>query len=534
MYVLIDNYDSFTYNLYQYLSEIVDEVRVFRNDRITLEDIAGMNPKGIILSPGPGRPEQAGVTVDVVKRFKGIVPILGVCLGHQAIGYAFGANIVQAKRIVHGKADEITTDGRGLFRSIPHVSLFTRYHSLAVERTSLPEELEITAWSRDGEIMGIRHRDYAIEGVQFHPESVASEHGKRLLKNFITYRREPFHAKAVLSGLIRKTDMTMKEAEEFMEELTEGNLSSEQIAGFLVAFNSKGITAQEIAGCASVLKRKKKSIASKKPLLDTCGTGGDEKGTFNISSLAALVASASGAHVAKHGNRAVSSSSGSADFYKELGIPIDLSPTQAEKLLEKTGFAFLFAPLYHEAMRFAAQARKELAIKTIMNLVGPLSNPADAEYRLIGVYDEKLCLPVAKAAQLFGIKRALVVHGLEGIDEMSVTGPTRIVSVTDQGEISQSVFDPEDHDIPLFGLDELRGGDAKENAALAATILDGKGPAAVRESVQLNAGAALFVYGLAGDIHEGYLMAREAIASGMAKDKLSDVIRTAKKLQGIP
>ncbi|MFW6380828.1 MAG: glutamine amidotransferase-related protein, partial [Spirochaetota bacterium] len=317
MIVLIDNYDSFTHNLFQYLSELTDEeIRVVRNDRVTVAQLEQLAPSRLVISPGPGRPEEAGVSVDAVKAFAGKIPILGVCLGHQAIGYAFGARIVQAKRIVHGKAEPIMIDGRGIFRSIPVPATFTRYHSLAIDFATVPDGFEVTATAEDGEIMGIRHKEHVIEGVQFHPESIASENGKRLLRNFLNYRREPFVSKAVLNGLISGSTLTREEAANFMEELTEGNLTPSQVAGFLVAIASRGPRPEEIAGCASVLQRKRTPITVDRPVLDTCGTGGDGLGTFNISSLAALAAAACGATVAKHGNRAVSSKSGSADFYR--------------------------------------------------------------------------------------------------------------------------------------------------------------------------------------------------------------------------
>ena len=203
MILLIDNYDSFTHNLYQYLSEITsDAIRVVRNDRITIDEIRTLNPSHIVISPGPGRPEEAGVSVEVVRVFAGEVPILGVCLGHQAIAYAFGARIVQASRIVHGKAEPIQLDGHGLFRSIATPAVFTRYHSLGVDKETLPDELEVTATAADGEVMGVRHRTMIVEGVQFHPESFASEHGKKLLSNFLRYRREPFVSKTYLGQLI--------------------------------------------------------------------------------------------------------------------------------------------------------------------------------------------------------------------------------------------------------------------------------------------------------------------------------------------
>jgi anthranilate synthase/phosphoribosyltransferase len=437
MIALIDNYDSFTHNLYQYLSQLTDEeIRVFRNDRISVNQLAKLEPSRIVISPGPGRPEGAGISVEAIRRFAGEVPILGVCLGHQAIAVAFGGRVVGAKEIVHGKTDRIAVDGRGVFRAINSPAEFARYHSLAVAEDDLPAELEVSARSPDGEIMGIRHVKHAIEGVQFHPESVASDEGMKLLGNFLSYRREPFEPRKYLTRIIDGASLTQHEASEFMEELTDGHLTDAQIAAFLVALNAKGIEATEVAGCAQVLQRKHTPLTVRGPLLDTCGTGGDGLGTHNISSLTALLAASCGARVAKHGNRAVSSRSGSADFYTALGINIETTPRQAAVSISDAGFAFLYAPLYHGAMRFAGPARRQLGIKTIMNLLGPLANPAGAEFQLIGVFSERHLRTVAEAAVRLGVRRGMVVHGLDGQDELSVCAPTRVISFeVAEGEI---------------------------------------------------------------------------------------------------
>lgn len=189
MLLMIDNYDSFTYNLVQYFGELGEDVRTCRNDEITPDEIARLSPQRICLSPGPSNPQHAGVTLAVIHRFAGKIPILGVCLGHQAIGEAFGGRVVRAKTIMHGKVSEIETDCQGVFAGLPHRFTVTRYHSLAIERDTLPDCLEVSAWTDDGEIMGIRHKALPIEGVQFHPESILSEHGHTLLKNFIAQNR---------------------------------------------------------------------------------------------------------------------------------------------------------------------------------------------------------------------------------------------------------------------------------------------------------------------------------------------------------
>jgi anthranilate synthase component II len=185
MLLMIDNYDSFTYNLVQYFGELGEDVRTFRNDEITLKQIAEIKPDRICISPGPCTPNEAGISVPALKEFAGKLPILGVCLGHQGIGAAFGGKVVRAKQVMHGKTSEIHHTGKGVFKDLPNPFTVIRYHSLAIERESLPDCLEVTAWTEDGEIMGVRHKEFDIEGVQFHPESILSEHGHALLKNFL-------------------------------------------------------------------------------------------------------------------------------------------------------------------------------------------------------------------------------------------------------------------------------------------------------------------------------------------------------------
>lgn len=531
MYLIVDNYDSFTYNLYQLASELTDRpFTVVRNDKITVEEVEEMAPEGIVISPGPGRPEEAGISVELVRRLAGKTPILGVCLGHQVVGAAFGAKITTARRIVHGKVEDMHLDGKGLFRHVPSPSRFTRYHSLVVDRDTVPAELEVTATSTDGEIMGLRHKALPVEGIQFHPESVASEHGKRILGNFLHYRREAAVVGPLLARLMGGDSLSFGEAQAVMDELTDGNLNNSQIAALLACLNVRGVVPDEIAGFAAVLRAKRVPFRTSRPVLDTCGTGGDGLGTFNISSMAALVAASCGVAVAKHGNRGVSSRSGSADFYRSLGVPIDLAPEKASALLGRTGFAFLYAPLYHGAMRHAAAVRKELAVKTVMNLLGPLANPAEAQFQLIGVYAEELCRPVAEAARLLGIHRVMVAHGRDGMDEISVAGPTRIVEIDQDGRTRDYLFDPAELGIPKYETRDLAGGSPEENAREGERLLAGGGSEAVRQAVLLNAGAALAVAGAAGSIAEGYRAAKKALKNGDVERKVRQVIEEASKL----
>ena len=524
MYLLIDNYDSFTYNVYQYLSQLKPgEVIVKRNDEISLSEIEEMDPEGIIISPGPGRPDENGIIIDCIREFKSRFPILGICLGHQAIGQAFGGKIIKSGKIFHGKTDVIENDGKGVFRNLSPMMEVVRYHSLVIEKESFPDELEITAFSSDGEIMGLRHKTYPIEGVQFHPESVASESGHHLLKNFLNYKRESLKPKEILKSIMKHKSLTFEEAADFMEELTEGNLNEVVISGFITAMNTKGASADEIAGCASVLMKKKVNIKASGKILDIVGTGGDELGSFNISSFSALIAAASGAKVAKHGNRAVSSLSGSADFYRALSIPVDIKPSEAEKLIDKCSFSFLFAPFYHSAMRHAGPVRNKLGVKSIFNLLGPLVNPASADYQLIGVYDRSLCRTIAQAAKMLGVKRVVVVHGFDGLDEMSVSAPTRVVKIFEDGKEEVYIFEPEKAGLKTYPIEMLKGGSAAENAKEAEKLLKGEGNEAIRTSVCLNAGAALYLYGQTESIEEGYKISSEALSTGKVLAKVNQL-----------
>lgn len=525
MILVIDNYDSFTYNIVQALERLGNEkVEVFRSREMTVSEIEKLKPTHIVIGPGPGTPEDAGVSVEAIKYFAGKVPILGICLGHQAIGQAFGAKIVQAKRICHGVVEEMALDGRGLFRIVGKKSSFTRYHSLVIDKSTLSSDFEITATASDGDIMGIRHKSLFIEGIQFHPESIASQQGDDIFKAFLNYSRESFNATEYLNQLIAKKDLSEEKAVLFMENLTDGILDERVTAAILVAISAKGVSASELSGCASVLCKKKTPLnIDGSNLAEIVGTGGDGKGSFNISSLSAIVVASCGQAMAKHGNRAVSSKSGAADFYEAIGIKIDNSPEKTCDLIKKTGFGFLMAPIYHGAMRFAAPVRKALGIKTIMNVLGPLSNPAGAAYQMLGVYDKSLLEPVARAAKALGAKRVLVIVSEDGFDEISPCSVTHAFQINEDGKEYKYLIDPKKYGITGVDENELSGGSGKENAELALDVLHGKGRKAILEAVSLNSGAVLYLSGKAKTIEAGYKMARDAILSGKTLEKLEEI-----------
>ena len=532
MILVIDNYDSFTFNVVQSLQMYTsEEVRVVRNDECSVEEVAAMKPDYLVVSPGPGNPSQAGISVEAIRYFAGKIPILGICLGHQAIGEAFGAKIVHAKNVCHGIIQDIDLDGKGLFRTIGKSCKFTRYHSLVIDEATLSGDFEITARAKDGDIMGIRHKTLPIEGVQFHPESIASEHCKDIFLNFVNYRRENLPVASYLNQLLDKKDLSEEQASFFMENVTDGTMDERAMAAILIAMQAKGVAVSEMIGCARALLKKKTLFpCARKGLAEIVGTGGDSKGSFNISSLSAVIAASCGQPMAKHGNRAVSSKSGAADFFENLGINIMAEPEKTAALLEKTGFGFLMAPVYHAAMRFAAPVRKVLGVKTIMNILGPLLNPAGAEYEVLGVYSKSLLKDYAKAAKSLGAKRVLVISSDDGYDEISPCAKTNAYLIDEKGNETAFVIDPAKFGITDAVEDELVGGSGKENAALGMEILNGNGRKTIRYAVGLNTAAVLYLCGKAKNLKEGYDAALEAIDSGKALAKLNEIVNVSNGL----
>ncbi|HEY0140956.1 MAG TPA: anthranilate phosphoribosyltransferase [Thermoanaerobaculia bacterium] len=318
---------------------------------------------------------------------------------------------------------------------------------------------------------------------------------------------------------------------EVFGQVMDGNATDVQKSALLIALRMKGETAEEITGAAQAMRERVTPLdVDRTTLVDTCGTGGDGRGTFNISTLAALVAAGAGANVAKHGNRAVSSSCGSADLLAALGVNIDLDAARMSEVLRRTGISFLFAPKLHPAMSAVAAVRRELGVRTIFNVLGPLTNPAFARRQVLGVYSDRLVEIVANVLAALGAEHALVVHSRDGLDEISVSAATRVCEVKD-GEVRAYELTPEEIGVERHSLEQLAGGDARENAGIARQILAG-GDGARRDVVAANAGAALYVAGLAPSIRDGVLLAKESIASGRAAAKLQELIAATNELGG--
>ena len=333
----------------------------------------------------------------------------------------------------------------------------------------------------------------------------------------------------VLADLLDGNDLSRERSREVMDEIMRGDATQAQIGGFLIALRLKGETADEIAGCAEAMRAHVLPVRpARDDLVDTAGTGGDGAATINISTAAAIVAAAAGAGVAKHGNRAVSSASGSADVLESLGFELELPPERIAQSIDELGFGFMFAPSHHPAMRHAAPVRRELAARTVFNVLGPLTNPAGARAQVIGVYSKPLVRTIAEVLAQLGARRAFVVHGAYGIDELSPAGPNEVCEVVD-GEVRTRVIDPLDLGVARSDPAELRGGTPAENAEAIREVFAGA-DGGRRDAILLNAAGAIAAAGHAEDLREGLELAREAVDSGAAAARLDELTRFSRAL----
>ena len=349
MLLMIDNYDSFTYNLVQYLGELGEEVVVRRNDEVTLDEIAAMTPERIVISPGPCTPNEAGISVPLIERFAGEIPLLGVCLGHQSIGQAFGGRIVHARELMHGKTSAITHEGHGVFRELPNPLQATRYHSLVIERDSLPDCLEVTAWTRRRRNHGRATQD-APGRRRAVPSRIDPDRARPRAASQFPGGTQAMTPQEALARVIEHREIFREEMLSLMRQIMTGEVSPTLIAAILVGLRVKKETIGEIAAAAEVMREFATSVpvADEPSLIDTCGTGGDAAHTFNISTAAMFVAAAAGAKIAKHGGRSVSSKSrqrgraGGArrEHQSQAGAG------RAQRSHE-TGIGFMFAPNHH-------------------------------------------------------------------------------------------------------------------------------------------------------------------------------------------
>ncbi len=534
MLVLIDNYDSFTYNLVQYFGELGADVKVFRNDKVTINQLVALNPSHLVISPGPGEPlKDDGISPEAIKHFTGKIPVLGVCLGHQCLGAIFGGEVKRAPRLMHGKTSKVNHNEQGIFKNIPSPFEAMRYHSLVVN-DPVPAELEVIAFTPEEEIMGLKHKEHQTYGVQFHPESILTQHGKQILKNFLDLNPVPVKGENVMlkpfiAKTINRADLTASEAEEAMNVIMTGQATPAQIGSYLTALRMKGETIDEIAGSVRAMRANavKVKLNANENIYDIVGTGGDGAHTFNISTAAAFVLAGAGKKVAKHGNRAASSHCGSADVLSALGISLELTPEQIAKAIEEIGIGFMFAAKFHPAMKHAVGPRKEIGQRTIFNILGPLTNPAGANVQLTGVFDPNLTEPMAQVLKELGSKAAMVVHGANHLDELNTTGINKISHLKD-GAVKTYELNPSELGLAASTVQDLRGGSPDESAVMMKALLSNQLQGARRDAVLLNAAAALAAE--TGDFKSALEEAAASLDSGNALKKLNALIEFSQSI----
>ncbi|MDR2573548.1 MAG: anthranilate phosphoribosyltransferase [Desulfovibrio sp.] len=522
MFLIIDNYDSFTYNLAQAFHTLGKEPLVLRNDDPVLLTYAKDPDLSMVcISPGPSHPANAGLCLDFLRRLSPHVPVLGVCLGHQVLGLFAGAKVDVAPRIMHGKQSEIVHDGTGLFTGLPNPMTVGRYHSLVVyadeERPNLP--FSVTARGPEGEIMALRYNDRPWVGVQFHPESVLTPDGLHLLDNFPQAVRaasdDAADLSAILERLAKKEDLTAEMAATAFASLMDGGMTDAQAGSFLMGLRMKGESALELAHATrAALSRAIRVEGIAGPSIDVVGTGGDKRYSFNCSTATSLILAGMGYKVVKHGNRAVSSKCGSADALEALGIPLDIDAPSVVKMVEQRNFAFLFAPHFHPTFKNIGALRKELGIRTLFNILGPMINPARPSHLLMGVAKPELVPLITQTLAQSPLYRAAVVCGAGDYDEVTPLGPAS-VTILHNGTAKALDLDPADYGINPCTPDDLAVKSKEEAVAVLKEILKGNGPQSMREMVMLNVGLALYLLEYSPNMALCMARAREGVAVGV-------------------
>ncbi|EHL7895636.1 bifunctional anthranilate synthase glutamate amidotransferase component TrpG/anthranilate phosphoribosyltransferase TrpD [Escherichia coli] len=538
--LLLDNIDSFTYNLADQLRSNGHNVVIYRNHipaQTLIERLATMSNPVLMLSPGPGVPSEAGCMPELLTRLRGKLPIIGICLGHQAIVEAYGGYVGQAGEILHGKASSIEHDGQageilhGKASSIEHdgQAMFAgltnplpvaRYHSLV--GSNIPAGLTINAHF-NGMVMAVRHDADRVCGFQFHPESILTTQGARLLEQTLAWAQQKLEPANTLQPILEKLyqaqTLSQQESHQLFSAVVRGELKPEQLAAALVSMKIRGEHPNEIAGAATALLENAAPFPRPDYLFaDIVGTGGDGSNSINISTASAFVAAACGLKVAKHGNRSVSSKSGSSDLLAAFGINLDMNADKSRQALDELGVCFLFAPKYHTGFRHAMPVRQQLKTRTLFNVLGPLINPAHPPLALIGVYSPELVLPIAETLRVLGYQRAAVVHS-GGMDEVSLHAPTIVAELHD-GEIKSYQLTAEDFGLTPYHQEQLAGGTPEENRDILTRLLQGKGDAAHEAAVAANVAMLMRLHGHE-DLQANAQTVLEVLRSGSAYDRVT-------------
>ena len=548
MILMIDNYDSFVFNVEQYLKEMTDdEVITIRNDAITIDDIKKMNPSKIIFSPGPKHPKDSGICLEILNNTDelGNIPILGICLGHQAIGMNFGGEIKRLENPLHGKTSEITvlSENSVLFKNLPKKFKVMRYHSLYVD--DIPEDLEVTAKSEDGVAMAVEHKSKNIFGIQFHPESIFTEYGKNMIRNFLnievsetlqndensknTNEKGNFiDMNKYLKKLQENIALTDTDFREICKIIDSKNYDIVQLGALLVLISEKSLYPESLTAFVKNILEYSTTFEDETPMIDVCGTGGDGFKTINISTAVAFILGAMGVNVAKHGNRAISSQSGSSDVLDKLGVPLENSlANQIEKLHTKN-LAFFHAPFFHKLVGEVREVRSRLGIRTVFNILGPLLHPnTKLKYQLVGLYHEPVHRLYAETLQLLGREHALVVRGNDGLDEITICDDTKIIEVKGD-QILEYTISPESFGFKRAFHSEIEGGTPEENAEILVKILKGEEKSAKFDIVVLNAMFALYTADVVNHPAKAKDMVLEAIESGKVYEFYKDYVKITK------
>lgn len=514
--LILDNYDSFTFNLYQEIGSLGGNPVVERNDAVNIDDVRRLGITHIVISPGPGNPytkRDIGISeelIDFAQQEK--MPLLGVCLGHQVLGKHFGATVSRAPLVFHGKASRIhLKKSSRLFAGVVSGFNAMRYHSLRVEEATIPRDFHVTAMTDDGIVMAMEHRTFPLYGVQFHPESIGTPSGKNILKNFLSLGATDVQS--------TKSESIKDLLELLLSETTSEDERKEAFDRCVVL----PITPETLYEAAKVLRRTMVRVELPGLILDTCGTGGSGKKTMNTSTLTAFLVASCGGKVAKHGNKSASGNCGSFDLLEHLGVNILLSPEGERRMFDELGIAFLFAPLHHPTLRFIAPLRKQYGRKTLFNLLGPLCNPALVKRQLLGTGNIAQARMLGDTLKLLGTERSFVVAGMDGLDEVSACAPTAVYDVP-SGDTSY--FIPSDLGVPASEPSQIEGGTPKENVEIFLELAQGRGTEPHRRLVLLNAAHAIQLTGLCQSLPEAYALAREQLQSG----KVHDLFRKYQKL----
>ena len=498
MILLIDNYDSFVFNIKTMLNQLTnDEIAVYRNDKITLDEIKRLSPNAIILSPGPKHPKDSGICLEIFKARLN-VPVLGICLGHQALGLCFGAKIQRLKEVAHATSSQILLIAQSeLFREFPKDFSVMRYHSLEV--VDLPRELEALAYTKDKVLMAMRHKDLPYFGVQFHPESYFSEYGLKIFENFLKFKGQASQKaseKPTLTGFITKLQdnqgLNTDDFAQICQIIASREYEAVQLGALLVLITEKSLDERSLSALVSNILKYSQTFNDESEMIDIVGTGGDGFKSINVSTTTAFILGALGVKVAKHGNRAISSASGSSDVLSALKIPAFDSIAKQVKVLDEQGLTFFHAPFFHSLVGEVKEVRAKLGVRTVFNVLGPLLHPnLSLKYQLMGNYHAPVHRLLIEVLRNLGRKHALVVRGNDGMDEISICDETSIYELKD-GQIFNYTISPEQFGFKRAFHSEIVGGDAKQNAKILLDTLSGKQKGAKFDIVVLNAMFALY------------------------------------------